>query len=120
MTLAEIKAFVTANITYKPTWEFHVKEKNGVMFFQIQFVAADNATGVLERQYCRKWQLTQWMTTTELVRTIYKAIIAAEIHEASELFLYRGKAIFNPHMDVDALVVAADYHDCRPEPVATP
>ena len=120
MTLQEIRDFVRINIRYKHDWEFHVKEKNGVMFLQIQFMAVDNTTEPadvcdppLQRQYCRKWQLSEWMTPTEIVRTVYKAVIAAEIHEASELFKFKDAAIFNPHIDVERMVEIAHQHDCR-------
>lgn len=51
----------------------------------------------------RKWSLSPHMVTSEIVRTAYKAIIAAEEHEIAEKFRYRGAAIYGPHMFVDAL-----------------
>lgn len=120
MNLQQMKDFVAQNIAYKPDWEILVKDKNGVPYLQIQFVAADNMTGVPERQYCRKWQLTEHMTPTELVRTVHLAVIQAELHELDEQFKYKGKAIYNPHTDVEALVEIADRHDCRtPSPKPT-
>jgi len=57
-----------------------------------------------EKQYGRKWRLSQHMTKSEIVQTAFKAILTAEEHEVREKFLYRGHAIFGPHLNVDALV----------------
>jgi hypothetical protein len=37
------------------------------------------------------------------VRTALKAVLTAEEHEARERFLFRGRAIFGPNIDVDGL-----------------
>lgn len=119
MNLNEIKHFFAEDIRYKD-WEFHIKEKNGVMFLQIQFMAPDNFSGAPERQYCRKWQLSEWMTKTELVRTAFLAVIQAERHEIEEGFKYRGEAIFNSHLSADALAELAKStanYEHRPPPV---
>jgi hypothetical protein len=110
MQLQEIKDFFKENISYK-NWELLIKEKNGVPYLQIQFVASDNFSGKEERQYCRKWQLSEWMTKTELVRTAFLAVVQAERHELEENFLYKGKAIFNSHLSADKLVELASQPD---------
>jgi hypothetical protein len=101
-TLQEIKETVS-QIQFS-NWEFIVKEKNDVPYLQIQFMGACNNTGDVERQYCRKWQLSYYMVTSEIVRTAYKAVLAAVEHEASENFYYKSARIFDPHVDVEALV----------------
>jgi hypothetical protein len=108
MKFQEIKQFVAENIQYK-NWEFHVKEKNNVTFLQIQFEATDNFSGKLERQYCRKWQLSEWMTRTEIVRTAFLAVLQAERHESEEAFKYKGQAIFNSHLSADVLAGIAQF-----------
>lgn len=105
-TLNEIKEIV-AHIQFS-NWEFIIKEKNGVPYLQIQFIGACNDTGEPERQYCRKWQLSYHMVASEVVRTAYKAVLAAVEHEASENFYYKKARIFNPHVDVEALVEVAN------------
>ena len=59
----------------------------------------------IERQHGRKWQLSQWMTTTEIVQTCWAAVQRAELHEAAEKFTYNGADIFNTHLSADALVI---------------
>lgn len=100
----EIKQFFADNIRYKD-WHFVINEKNGVTYMQVQFEAEDSfAPGKVELQHCRKWQLSEWMTPTELVRTAFLAVIQAERHETEESFLYKGQAIFNSHIAADKLV----------------
>lgn len=101
-TLEQIKEIVE-QIKFS-NWEFIIKEKNDVPYLQIQFMGACNDSGSVERQYCRKWQLSYYMVASEVVRTAYKAVLAAVEHEASENFYYKNARIFNPHVDVDALV----------------
>jgi hypothetical protein len=120
MNLQEIKNFFKEHIQYnKIGWEFIVKEKNGVIYLQIQFESHDNFSGKWERQFCRKWQLSEWMTKTELVSTAFLAILQAERHEIEETFLYKGQAIFNSHLSADSLAELAARNDSwehRPEP----
>jgi hypothetical protein len=100
--LDDIKTIIS-NVKFS-NWEFMVNEKNSVPYLQIQFIGACNDSGKVEKQYCRKWQLSYYMTNSELVRTAYKAVLAAVEHEASENFFYKSERIFNPHVDVEALV----------------
>ena len=104
MKYEAIKKFVKDNIRYED-WEFHVKRKGQTIHLQIQFMASDpNGTIFRHRQYCRKWQLSTHMTPSEIVRTCHLAVIQAQIHEISELFKYKGVAIFCNHRDVEELV----------------
>ena len=51
----------------------------------------------------RKWLLSPHMTDTELVYTAWKAVLAAEEHEARENFLFEGVPVVGPHLDVHAM-----------------
>lgn len=84
-------------------WDIVYKDNDGHPYLQVQFDAQDCITGVPERQYCRKWQLSYHMCETEVVRTAYKAVEAAVIHEAQEFFKFGGEPVFRPHFDVWAL-----------------
>lgn len=104
MTLSEIQEYVDKNIKYKD-WLFRIGGNNVHPFLQVIFIGSDvDGSPIPMIQQCRKWQLSQYMIPTEIVRTAWKAVLAAEEHEAAELFLYKGETIFNPHIDVDALV----------------
>jgi hypothetical protein len=66
----------------------------------------DTATGEETSWTGRKWMLSPHMVKSEVVRTAYKAYVAAVLHEADEVFRYRGVPIYSPHYDVDNLVEA--------------
>ena len=51
----------------------------------------------------RKWRISAFMTTSEVVQTAFAALMAWWEHEAREAFTYKGQAIFGPHLDVEAL-----------------
>ena len=91
-----------ANVSYKD-WDIVFREEGARPYLQIQFMAPDSFTGVVERQYCRKWMLSRFMTDSEVVRTAYKAIEAAVIHEMQEDFRFLGEPVFRPHFDIMAL-----------------
>jgi hypothetical protein len=90
-------------ISYK-NWNIRLGENNGYYFLQCIFMAPDNYTGELSEQRCRKWQLSCYMTPSEVVRTAYKAVLAAQEHEVGEHFRYKNELIYCPHFDVEALV----------------
>lgn len=99
------------NIEYagREGWTINIKFDDKRPYLQIESHGGDLAwTG-------RKWFLSPHMCVTEVVRTAFKAVLAAEEHEACENFKYVGAAIFSPHISVDALVMAADEIDTREE-----
>jgi hypothetical protein len=94
-------------------WQFHILDDNGRMFLQIKFWDVDNDTGKLELQSCRKWMLSEHMTKSEVVLTAWKAVQAAVEHEAREKFLYKGRRVFGPHIDLDAMWAVSTNLDAR-------
>jgi hypothetical protein len=85
-------------------YEFTVKSNNGVMYLQAYYVEPDIVSGKPETQHTRKWQLSEHMVKSEIVQTAFKCVITSAEHRVREHFLYKGKRIFGPHFDVDALV----------------
>lgn len=119
MNLQEIKDFVNQNVRYKD-WSFHFGQKGETMFLQLKFLAQDNVhPEKIEWQHCRKWQLSEWMTPTEIVQTCWAAVTRAEMHEISEQFKYKNQAIFDTHIKVDTLaeICEAGNHEHRGDPV---
>lgn len=101
-TLETIKEIVN-RIKYKD-WQIRVDEKNDVPYLQVIFWDTDLVTGKPSEQRCRKWQLSYFMVNNEVVRTAYKAVMAAVEHEVDETFTYKGVKIFHPHFNLDDLV----------------
>jgi hypothetical protein len=124
MNIDHIKTFIAENIKYKD-WEFYVgvhPKDDEHCYVQLRFMAPDHIDpSKIEKQHCRKWQLSVWMTPTEIVQTCWAAVARAEMHEASELFLYKGADIFNTHVAVDALAEAchAGRYEHRGDPKKT-
>jgi hypothetical protein len=99
---------ILAVISLPLGWRLRLTKKGDGYNVQIVFDALDSmsSSGEFAEHRCRKWYVSPHSTTTEIVRTIHKAGLAAIEHEFNEMFRYRGVAIANPHLDVDTLVNA--------------
>jgi hypothetical protein len=103
LTLRELRKIVD-EVEYRD-WDLVVREdgNDGRPYLQVQFVACDAVTRRTEEWSGRKWFLSPHMTRSEVVQTAFKAIMTAAEHEVRENFLWRDRAIFGPHLDVEAL-----------------
>lgn len=101
MTLKSLKRIID-NISYK-NWRFNLEQRRDCFVLQIRFYAPDSQTAVNEWQHCRKWFVSSHACSAEIVRTAWKAVLAAEEHEAAETFKYKGVTIHSPHLDPDAM-----------------
>jgi hypothetical protein len=97
-------------------WKFKVEERSGNFYLQVHFVDKDLVTRQPSIQHGRKWILSRFMTKSEVVTTAFKAVLTAVEHEVREQFRYRGRMVFGPHFDVDALYEVAHQVDVREEP----
>lgn len=107
---------ILKDIDYR-NWTFDVRKDGNRAYLQVRFLALDVVNGGVKYEVGRKWFLSDHMTRSEVVQTALKAVLTAEEHEVRENFLYNGKRIFGPHIDVDALWEACDRTDFREEPV---
>lgn len=100
-------------ISYKD-WQFRI-EKDGIGLWFLQVVAKDFCviTGEPLVWSGRKWRMSMHMTKAEIIQTALKAVLAAEEHEARERFLYRSRAIFGPHLNVERLWEMAEDVEVR-------
>lgn len=96
-----------------PGYEFFCRESGGRIYIQARFHAPHCKTGEVELQHTRKWYVSNWATRSEVVQTALKLVLTSVEHEAREAFKYRGRAIFGPHFNVDALHSIADQLDER-------
>lgn len=81
-----------------------IMQKGDGFLLQVSYYEDDVETGENALQKARKWYVSPYSTTTEIVRTAYKAIKTSMEHVVDEHFLYKGKRIYSPHYDVEALV----------------
>jgi hypothetical protein len=107
---------ILSYVQYKD-WDILLREDGDRLYLQCQFKAPCSVTGAIKTQHCRKWMLSPHMTRTEVVTTAWKAVIAAEEHEAREHFKYKGQPIFNRHIDVEYLTTLCfhEKYDSRME-----
>jgi hypothetical protein len=86
-------------------WKIEVHMDGSRPYMQVHVVdGRDSETGAVLEWTGRKWMLSPFMCKNEIVATAFKAVMTAMEHEIRENFRYRGVAIFNPHLDPDALV----------------
>lgn len=116
-TLAQLKAILDGVRFHN--WEFFSDYMDGGYYIQVRFIAPDNHTHELGlEQRGRKWYVSAHSTPNEVVQTCLKAVLTALEHEAREQFTYKGVSIFQPHMDLDALVEQAKTKIIREEVAA--
>lgn len=97
---------ILLEITYKENYFFELKAdgpSDGRHYVQISFLRPDIVTGVLGWGRSGKRYVSEHMCKSEFVAMCMGAVLALEEHEAREMFRYRGRRIFGPHIDVDAL-----------------
>lgn len=112
LSVEEITDIVNS-VAYKD-WTFEViAEPEKDIFIRVRFKAQDPATGYEQSWNGRKWVVSMHSTRSEIVQTCLKAVLTAEEHEAREQFMYCGKAIFGPHLDVDWMREHAGQLDAR-------
>lgn len=108
---------IIQNITYRD-WVHRLTEKGDGFLYQVVFKAPCSVNGGEDVvQHSRKWYISPWSCRSEIVRTVYKAIVGATLHEVDENFRFNGAAIYDPHRDVGALMIVQDNIDTRqPKP----
>ena len=92
------------NDVHVPDFAFHVVHQDNDYYLQGRYMEADIVTSDQADQHTRKWRLSVHMTKSEVVQTAFKCYLTSMEHRARESFRYKGKLIFGPHYDVDALV----------------
>lgn len=101
-TLGELGEWV--GLCKFPEYHFGVTQNTrGEIYLQAWYEEADIITGKNEPQFTRKWLLSPEMVKSEVVATCFKCVITSMEHRTREHFTYRGKRIYGPHFDVDAL-----------------
>lgn len=97
-TLNSVKKLV-CDVQYNG-WDFVITEKGDGFLLQIQFMEKDtDESGKVELQKCRKWYISPYSCDAEIIRTCFIAVKQAEEHELCERFRFKGRQIYNPHID---------------------
>jgi hypothetical protein len=110
-------AEVLDNTSYKDGYGLLLaKDKRdplGRWYFQVQCVRPDSYTSQLGLGRGGKGYLSPHMTVSELTRLLLGLFLSYEEHEAREFFRWRGRAVYGPHIQVEALHRIADELDVR-------
>ena len=102
LTLRDVDNIV-AKCSYPGFW-IASNSKIGEIFIQVICDGTNNFTKEPMQWKSRKWFISKHATKSEVVQTIFKAILTALEHEARELFTYRDVTVMNPHLDLDQMV----------------
>jgi hypothetical protein len=106
---------IIEQITYKPGWSINVGLDKDRYYIQVACStdssdSLDSVGGDLSRRTAwkgAKHYLSPFMCNQEVVGVAFKAIRDAEEHEMREWFRFRGRSIYNPHLDPEALAALA-------------
>ncbi len=86
-------------------WSIFCGNMSDGFYLQLRYMEDDiEDPGRHEEQRCRKWYVSRHSTKSEVVQTVLKACLTSAEHMVREHFLYAGKRIFSPHLDLDRLV----------------
>jgi hypothetical protein len=86
----------------------------GGVYVQVTMERPDTMTGIWGTGRGGKVFIHPRQTTSSIVRTVLARFMAYFEHEVREAFLYKGKRIYGPHLDVEALVEVADRLESAP------
>jgi hypothetical protein len=81
---------------------------DGQVWFEIVARRPDVDTGRVGIGRGGKRFVTDQMSNSTIVRSIFGALVSYEEHECREGFAFDGKRIFGPHISIEALADVAD------------
>lgn len=84
------------------------QDSRGTIYLQGRYMERDVETGKETMQQTRRWLVSPESTASEVVQTALKCVLTSAEHRVREHFLYKSRAIFGPHYDVDALLKVVD------------
>ncbi len=82
-------------------YRFRLIESDGIFLLQLVYREQDCDTLEMSEQHARKWFISAHSTTTEIVRTAYKAVLCSLEHRLGEWFTYDGRRVYSPHRSVE-------------------
>lgn len=110
-TLAELTT-ILSRVKYLD-WQWIAGTSGDGFYLQVSFTAPDTETGVVGQQHGGKFYVSSHAALNEIVRTAHAAVRSAVTHEADEQFMVDGRAIYHPHLALDAMLEMADRREYR-------
>jgi hypothetical protein len=108
---------IVKDIGFKRAREYGVEvgvDERGIVYIQVLCDRPDTYTGEFGTGRGGRRLLFEAQSDSSIVRTVLAAFLAYEEHEVREAFQYKGKRIYGPHIDVEALVEVADRIEGQP------
>jgi hypothetical protein len=104
-----------SDITYKDGYVAYLKQdpKEKRFYVQVHFTRPDTYTGTPGEGKSGKRYVSEHMCKSEFVQMVFGTFLGLEEHECREAFMYKGRRVFGPHIDVEALWEAADKIEVR-------
>lgn len=90
------------------------KDPNGRWFFQAECERLDSVTGDMGIGRGGKFYLSPHMVKGEIVQAVFGLFLKYEEHECREFFHWKDRAVFGPHIQIEALHEAAEHTTFRP------
>lgn len=78
-----------------------------LFYVQVRYMEPDIYTGELVEQQARVWIVPPDATPSHVVQICFGAALASAEHQCREFFLWKGKRVFGPHMEIDDLAGVA-------------
>lgn len=100
LTLEKLNKIIK-EVDYKKNLNFKIEENISEFYIQIHSEVLNVKSKEKELMAGRKWLINKHDTSSDVIRTLFKAIITWEEHEIRELFKYKNKQIFNPHFNIE-------------------
>lgn len=111
--IKSIQDDINYKLGYRLLCERDKADPQGRWYFQVECERPDAYTGEMGVGRGGKAYLSPHMTPSELVRVAFGLFKSYEEHECREFFKYAGRAVFGPHIDIDALWTAASHLEHR-------
>lgn len=101
MTRAETVRSWVADCSFQD-YTFEFIESDMAFYLRASYMEKDTVTGNVEEQKTRLWNISN-LSKSEVVATAFKCVLTSMEHRTREWFLYKNRAIYQPHYDVDVL-----------------
>lgn len=94
------------DISYRPNYHFDSGYEAGRHWIEIVHERPDALDGHWAAGRGGKRWLERTASRSDIIRTVFGALLSYEEHEVREFFRYTGQQVFGPHMDLDRLADA--------------
>ena len=97
LTQSQLRAVVN-QITYKPGWSFRVTRRDNCVTLVCIFPADERDTGLPTHfEMKQHFPASAFVEPGAFLQACMQIVLDCEVHEAQEMFRYKGILLFDPH-----------------------